>query len=89
MKTRLICLAAAMLSLAACDDGPTSGQPTRIVCHSGGVKTVDDFAQGDVNLVEGGIRYSSQTTGATSRATGDCAAFRSAIPQDWKPFYRT
>jgi hypothetical protein len=73
----------ALLSLASCDDAPQDGKRTHVVCHSGGVRVLDDFGSA-AHLGEGGIYYESDTTHARTRVTGDCAAFRDAIPDGWK-----
>ena len=75
---------ALLLSVAACDDGRIDRRPTHVVCHSGGVRVVDDFGAA-AHLAEGGIRYESDTTHDSTRVTGDCAAFRDAVPDGWKP----
>lgn len=74
---------ALVLSLAACDDAPDDGRRTHVVCHSGGVRVLDDFGSYP-HLAEGGISYVSDTTHARTRVTGDCAAFKDAVPGGWK-----
>jgi len=75
---------ALLLSLGACDEAPKDGKRTHVVCHSGGVRILDDFGT-SVHLAKGGIRYESDTTHDSTRVTGDCAAFRDAVPDGWKP----
>ncbi len=77
-------LAGAFALLAGCDGPEPDDRPTHVVCHSGGVRVLDDFG-GDPGLLEGGIKYKSRTTGRYVRVTGDCAAFNDAVPDGWKP----
>ncbi len=77
-------LSLALLSLAGCDDMPDDGRRTHVVCHSGGIRILDDFGT-NAHLGEGGIYYASDTTHARTRVTGDCAAYKDAVPDGWKP----
>jgi hypothetical protein len=73
-----------LLGLAACVEPDRTGRLTHVVCHSGGVKVVDDFGT-DAHLDGGGLYYESRTTEGRVRATGDCVAFGDFRPSDWKP----
>lgn len=77
-------LSLAILSLAACDDAPDDGRRTHVVCHSGGIRVLDDFGRYP-HLAEGGISYVSDTTHDRNRVTGDCAAFKDTVKDGWKP----
>jgi len=72
-----------ILSLVACNDATEDGRHTHVVCHSGGVRILDDFGKYP-HLSEGGISYVSDTTHARTRVTGDCAAFKDGVPGGWK-----
>lgn len=87
MKLKILGVALAAVTLSACDDESANRLPTRIVCHSAGQKTIDDYAKNGANLAEGGIVYTSQTTGMRTRVTGDCAAFGARKPARWKPLF--
>ncbi len=89
MKRRILATAAIALCLLAeaCDDGPVGRDPrfNRIVCTSAGRVVYDDFSLRNTSLSDGGIVYTSRTTGERSRVTGECYAYLMRIPEGWKP----
>lgn len=74
-------------ALAGCDGEQKDARDYRVVCHSGGTKTHDDFSSSTPHLAEGGIYYRSRTTHSRVRVTGDCSAYQAERPEGWKPLF--
>ena len=79
MKTTIIIGMALGFALAGCSQAEFSknvnyGQPARVTCYSGNLKTLDDFSTGRVESEEhsDGWYYFSSTTGRLMHASGAC-----------------